>query len=103
MCVISRSVQTYNSSNLFTYTLNSAQLSDSDAVLFTLRIQNDISKTYGERRQIRDDLLHIESMQKQAQYTIIKKRRILDRLDMMSSECSTAESQVGSQVCVTVL
>ena len=42
-------------------------------------------------------------MQKQAQYTIIKKRRVLDRLDMMSSEGSTAESQVGSQVCNSIV
>lgn len=61
------------------------------------RLQTDISKTYGERRQIRDDILHIESMQKHVDYTIIRKQRVLDRLEMMSSK---ANHGAGNQVAI---
>lgn len=58
-----------------------------------------MSLAYAERRQIRDDLLHAEAMQKHAKFTAIKKEKVLDRLDVVSS-ISDQKAAAGDKVGV---
>ena len=69
---------------------------------FVFRLQNEISQAYGERRQIRDDLLHVEMMQKQSMFTVMRKQQALDTLDLVSSTSHRAGTKVGRMVSIEV-
>ncbi|XP_067936182.1 kinesin-like protein KIF18A [Watersipora subatra] len=62
------------------------------------QLQTDISKAYGERRQIRDDLLHIEMMQKGIAITMSRKQTILDRLDKVSASVHRAGNKTVGKI-----
>lgn len=63
---------------------------------------------YGERRHIRDDLLHIEAMQRQCDLVALQKQSILDRLNLMayggsaSSKVSTGSARSTPSVLTSV-
>ncbi|KAF6030688.1 KIF18A [Bugula neritina] len=63
------------------------------------QLQNDISMAYGERRQIRDDIMHIELMVKQTSFATMRREQTLKRLNMVSSDLYTpGEKTVGKIV-----
>lgn len=53
---------------------------------------------YGERRQIRDDLLHAEVMRRNIGLAVINKERMLNRLEMVGGA-----HQAGNRVIISII